>query len=1214
MRDNVSMIIATIIGVLLVVLLPLISILERQDNVAYNIALTLTTDFIDEVREKGFIDKKLYDKYMDDMSRTNNSYDYRIEVHKSIIIPVVDDGGAIIANKFVEDKIIENKNDIEAAFDDTISKESAEKNSVYLLEEGEEIYISVKNTNTPSSSLMYKYISGESNDTVIDITYGGRVKNVNWELYAQVDELSRKILKPNIDISIPTNMDNNNNVKIESIIDEDGTEISKTYSYVYKVGDEAPAIPATADKDREITYDIVLTNFDSFYNADGMPNDNLTVKMLLDSIEIKNCEAEIEVMIGGMVCTNEDIVIAHTSQTINKFKIKLKNILTTSLQADIGFTIKPNLGSNNGYPSVAQDSEDVVFVSEYNVHSVEITGPYNPITNQLMPKVSNGGAEYFAMYKDFESYFIVKFTSIHTTIDELFNGINNNKDILVHYLDSAIDMSKYEIGSLEITYDEALKFGKIKVPVKYIDYPADGLIESTRANNSKLKRNNLYLPENWVLGAKTWGIDENTRGAVSEKYGVFVDIKPPSAKESMTVYHPTATDEMAAIYDSSSKAYLVPGNFVNIKFSDATDDAKSSGDEQGIGMYKVGIKNKGEPDYTWYTYEEGMVIQNNQLNFGASADTSVFVKYQDYMGNTSAEKEIKFLKDSDELEFELIAETVSGATAVEKTWYNENIDLTAIVTNRTTGYKTSIKNITSGATTGEKINSSSKMTLEDNGKNAIEAKAELTSVYFPNIKSTISKEFWIDKQDPTLTNIDSIPTAWVKELDVKFNATDAISGINKVEYCLRNDGEAAPLAEDYIGGLTLSNGQFNLKDIIKETGEKKLYIKVLDKALNDTVKDYNIKVDQTAPEVTWRINPSDSAKIDITIKDDHSGIKNQIFYYTMNSSFGSPGNNTTSYPYRITINEEHTITITIDKIASSGYLHLLVSDNVGNLTKKTFEIFENPKIVIVNSHEGLDPVGGGRAQHNTIARYNSSETADTASELVFGRFGIIRYEIQDISSHSELYILTTTTENDLRDASGNIDINKINQKKANPNNILTPYMPSVGTFGRSGRLKIDHNSALTTYYINFVIIKTNGEYMLRTVKVSTNSNPRIASVITQEVVCVWPLPGCTDIRAKKEYMVWNNSNSVDVESSRDDRFRVSSIFVARGEKYSGTIRLQVYNDNPFVKRWEDQGSVNSGETEFVEFKYTESDKTIKSNVRFRIIDGSGNVLDEIMIN
>jgi len=85
MKDTLSMIVAVIFLVILLVILPLYNYFERQDDMSYNLALKTVTMFVDEVAQNGYIDQNMYDKFIERLGTTGNSYDIQIEAQKRIL-------------------------------------------------------------------------------------------------------------------------------------------------------------------------------------------------------------------------------------------------------------------------------------------------------------------------------------------------------------------------------------------------------------------------------------------------------------------------------------------------------------------------------------------------------------------------------------------------------------------------------------------------------------------------------------------------------------------------------------------------------------------------------------------------------------------------------------------------------------------------------------------------------------------------------------------------------------------------------------------------------------------------------------------------------------------------------------------------------------------------------------------------------------------------
>ena len=112
MKDNISIIFAAIIGTFLIVLLPLYSILDRQDSMSYNVVLTETTNFVDNIRNNGFIDSQSYYDYISALASTGNTYKVTLESYRKTLIRETDELGNIIPNSYVEEIELYNTQDI----------------------------------------------------------------------------------------------------------------------------------------------------------------------------------------------------------------------------------------------------------------------------------------------------------------------------------------------------------------------------------------------------------------------------------------------------------------------------------------------------------------------------------------------------------------------------------------------------------------------------------------------------------------------------------------------------------------------------------------------------------------------------------------------------------------------------------------------------------------------------------------------------------------------------------------------------------------------------------------------------------------------------------------------------------------------------------------------------------------------------------------------
>ena len=186
MKDILSMVVSVIFLVVLLIILPLYNYFERQDDMSYNLALKAVTTFVDEVSENGYIDQNMYDKFIQRLATTGNSYDIQVEAKKKVYTvdpenPTTDEGETQYIEQF---KSYYNKdifNDETGQTSNIIDKDNSLKDDVFFLDVGDKFYVTLKNTNTTMATALLNIIVSDSTNQKINISYGATIKNNNWE-------------------------------------------------------------------------------------------------------------------------------------------------------------------------------------------------------------------------------------------------------------------------------------------------------------------------------------------------------------------------------------------------------------------------------------------------------------------------------------------------------------------------------------------------------------------------------------------------------------------------------------------------------------------------------------------------------------------------------------------------------------------------------------------------------------------------------------------------------------------------------------------------------------------------------------------------------------------------------------------------------------------------------------------------------------------------
>lgn len=213
MKDALSMILAVILLVILIIILPLYNYFERQDDMSYNTALKTVTMFVDEVAQNGYLDQNMYDKFIQRLGATGNSYEIQVEAQKRIITNDPDNTLNQEDPKYIEQyKSYYNKdifNDETGSTSTIISKDNSLKNGAFFFDVGDKFYVRIKNTNTTMASALLAAIVPGATSEKINISYGSTIKNNNWE-NTDVSQLYQSDILVNITLVDPNSPDQNN--------------------------------------------------------------------------------------------------------------------------------------------------------------------------------------------------------------------------------------------------------------------------------------------------------------------------------------------------------------------------------------------------------------------------------------------------------------------------------------------------------------------------------------------------------------------------------------------------------------------------------------------------------------------------------------------------------------------------------------------------------------------------------------------------------------------------------------------------------------------------------------------------------------------------------------------------------------------------------------------------------------------------------------------
>lgn len=168
MGDSLITIIAIFLAAILMFVFPLMSLSERTDDISELAVQTATNEFVDNIRTTGKITLADYEKYLQTINATGNSFEVEMKVQQ------LDENPGVKVTQAEMTKIGEN-----VYYNKYTSqiKEELNKNGKMKLKEGDMVSVTVKNTNQTIAQLLRNFFYQVAEDTSYQIaaSHGGVV-------------------------------------------------------------------------------------------------------------------------------------------------------------------------------------------------------------------------------------------------------------------------------------------------------------------------------------------------------------------------------------------------------------------------------------------------------------------------------------------------------------------------------------------------------------------------------------------------------------------------------------------------------------------------------------------------------------------------------------------------------------------------------------------------------------------------------------------------------------------------------------------------------------------------------------------------------------------------------------------------------------------------------------------------------------------------------
>lgn len=174
MDDSLAVIFATIVAILLMFIFPLMDTWERQDDLSYMLAYSIVVDFVDTVRNTGYMTESMIMDFEEQLAATGNTYHIQYEHREIVYMPYTDAAGE---TRYKVGYLYHFNEDIEEAID--VDRATNPDDPKYTnFQKGDYFFVSIKNTNKTQSTIVKEFLYASTLETFkIGVPYGGMVRN-----------------------------------------------------------------------------------------------------------------------------------------------------------------------------------------------------------------------------------------------------------------------------------------------------------------------------------------------------------------------------------------------------------------------------------------------------------------------------------------------------------------------------------------------------------------------------------------------------------------------------------------------------------------------------------------------------------------------------------------------------------------------------------------------------------------------------------------------------------------------------------------------------------------------------------------------------------------------------------------------------------------------------------------------------------------------------
>lgn len=150
MGDSLITVVVIVLAAVLMFVFPLLTVSENSDSTAQLSVQNATTEFVENIRSTGKLTLDAYDKYIQTINSTGNTFDVQIEVQ------VLDENPGVKTTQTDQTKIGENIYYTE--YTSQVLKNITGDNNRMILKEGDIVTVKALNTNTTIAQTLRNFL------------------------------------------------------------------------------------------------------------------------------------------------------------------------------------------------------------------------------------------------------------------------------------------------------------------------------------------------------------------------------------------------------------------------------------------------------------------------------------------------------------------------------------------------------------------------------------------------------------------------------------------------------------------------------------------------------------------------------------------------------------------------------------------------------------------------------------------------------------------------------------------------------------------------------------------------------------------------------------------------------------------------------------------------------------------------------------------------